>query len=74
MVCQSSVEQSLTEQDITHLQESIQGDTPSGDEQEHNGALESKGKFSAGNFLINPLEPKNTEKLKVKIADLGSAC
>lgn len=76
MVCQSSVEQSLTQQDITHLQESIRADTPSGDEQEreHNGTLDSKGKFSAGNFLINPLEPKNAEKLKVKIADLGNAC
>nr|7ZKS_A Chain A, SRSF protein kinase 1 [Homo sapiens] len=28
----------------------------------------------AGNFLVNPLEPKNAEKLKVKIADLGNAC
>ncbi|XP_028632850.1 SRSF protein kinase 1 isoform X2 [Grammomys surdaster] len=76
MLCQSSVEQSLTRQDITHLQESIRADTPSGDEQEqeHNGALDSKGKFSAGSFLINPLEPKNAEKLKVKIADLGNAC
>lgn len=76
MVCQSSVEQSLAQQDITHLQDSIRADTPSGDEQEreHNGALDSKGKFSAGNFLINPLEPKNAEKLKVKIADLGNAC
>lgn len=76
MVCQSSVEQSLTQQDITHLQESVRADTPSGDEQEqeHNGTLDSKGKFSAGNFLINPLEPKNAEKLKVKIADLGNAC
>lgn len=76
MVCQSSVDQSLAQQDITHLQESIRADTPSpsGDEQEHNGTLDSKGKFSAGNFLINPLEPKNAEKLKVKIADLGNAC
>uniref|UniRef100_A0A8I5XV63 non-specific serine/threonine protein kinase n=1 Tax=Rattus norvegicus TaxID=10116 RepID=A0A8I5XV63_RAT len=78
MACQASVERSLTltQQDITHLQERIRAHTPSGDEQEreHNGALDSKGKFSAGNFLINPLEPKNAEKLKVKIADLGNAC
>uniref|UniRef100_A0A8C6GQQ1 non-specific serine/threonine protein kinase n=1 Tax=Mus spicilegus TaxID=10103 RepID=A0A8C6GQQ1_MUSSI len=74
MVCQSSAEQSLTRQDITQLEESIRADTPSGDEQEPNGALDSKGKFSAGNFLINPLEPKNAEKLQVKIADLGNAC
>lgn len=32
------------------------------------------GKSAAGNFLLNPLEPKNADKLKVKIADLGNAC
>jgi len=32
------------------------------------------GKLTAGNFLLNPLEPKNADKLKVKIADLGNAC
>lgn len=74
MVCQSSVDQSLSEQDISQLQESIRAEIPSGDEQEHNGPLDNKGKFTAGNFLINPLEPKNAEKLKVKIADLGNAC
>ncbi|XP_049996736.1 SRSF protein kinase 1 [Alexandromys fortis] len=76
MVCQSSVDQSLIEQDISQLQESIRAEIPSGDEQEqeHNGPLDNKGKFTAGNFLINPLEPKNAEKLKVKIADLGNAC
>lgn len=51
MVCQSSVEQPLTSQDITHLQESIREDIPSGDEQEqeqeHNGALDSKGTIEA---------------------------
>lgn len=74
MVCQSTVDQSLSEQDISQLQESIRADIPSGDEQEHNGPLDNKGKSTAGNFLINPLEPKNAEKLKVKIADLGNAC
>uniref|UniRef100_A0A8C3TAY2 non-specific serine/threonine protein kinase n=2 Tax=Chelydra serpentina TaxID=8475 RepID=A0A8C3TAY2_CHESE len=32
------------------------------------------GKSTAGNFLLNPLEPRNADKLKVKIADLGNAC
>lgn len=32
------------------------------------------GKSTPGNFLLNPLEPKNADKLKVKIADLGNAC
>ncbi|CAB1330263.1 unnamed protein product [Coregonus sp. 'balchen'] len=28
----------------------------------------------AGNLLVNPLEPLNADRLKVKIADLGNAC
>ncbi|XP_077017707.1 SRSF protein kinase 1 isoform X1 [Tamandua tetradactyla] len=77
MVCQSSnIDQSFSEQDISQLQESIRAEIPCEDEQEqeHNGPLDNKGKSTAGNFLVNPLEPKNAEKLKVKIADLGNAC
>ncbi|XP_036622712.1 SRSF protein kinase 1 isoform X2 [Trichosurus vulpecula] len=69
-----SVEQSFSEQEISQLQESIRAELPSEDENENNGPLDNKGKSSAGNFLLNPLEPKNAEKLKVKIADLGNAC
>lgn len=29
---------------------------------------------SAGNMLVNPLDPLNADKLQVKIADLGNAC
>lgn len=78
MMCQSSsnVDQSFSEQDISQLQESIRAEIPCEDEQEqeHNGPLDNKGKSTAGNFLVNPLEPKNAEKLQVKIADLGNAC
>uniref|UniRef100_A0A8C7V895 non-specific serine/threonine protein kinase n=1 Tax=Oncorhynchus mykiss TaxID=8022 RepID=A0A8C7V895_ONCMY len=36
---------------------------------------ESEGtKLAAGNLLVNPLEPLNAGRLKVKIADLGNAC
>ncbi|XP_034028183.1 SRSF protein kinase 1a isoform X2 [Thalassophryne amazonica] len=40
------------------------------------GAHESlrNGKLTAGSMLINPLEPHNADKIKVKIADLGNAC
>ncbi|KAM9430469.1 SRSF protein kinase 1-like isoform 3-T3 [Salvelinus alpinus] len=31
-------------------------------------------KLAAGNLLVNPLEPLNAGRLKVKIADLGNAC
>uniref|UniRef100_A0A8C5AE08 non-specific serine/threonine protein kinase n=1 Tax=Gadus morhua TaxID=8049 RepID=A0A8C5AE08_GADMO len=34
----------------------------------------SRGKLSAGALLVNPLEPVNADKIKVKIADLGNAC
>ncbi|XP_037375486.1 SRSF protein kinase 1 isoform X4 [Talpa occidentalis] len=78
MMYQSSlnVDQSFCGQDISQLQESIRAEIPCEDEQEqeHNGPLDNKGKSTAGNFLVNPLEPKNAEKLKVKIADLGNAC
>ncbi|XP_025908971.1 SRSF protein kinase 1 isoform X1 [Nothoprocta perdicaria] len=76
MVCQptASEEQLLSEQEISHLQESIRTEIPSEDENENNCPAENKGKSTAGNFLLNPLEPKNADKLKVKIADLGNAC
>ncbi|XP_059359668.1 SRSF protein kinase 1-like isoform X2 [Carassius carassius] len=31
-------------------------------------------KLSSGSLLVNPLEPINADKIKVKIADLGNAC
>ncbi|XP_019478693.1 SRSF protein kinase 1 [Meleagris gallopavo] len=76
MVCQptSSEEQSFNQQEISHLQESIRTEMPSEDENENNSPADNKGKSTAGNFLLNPLEPKNADKLKVKIADLGNAC
>ncbi|XP_039722894.1 SRSF protein kinase 3 isoform X3 [Pteropus medius] len=30
--------------------------------------------FGASNLLVNPLEPQNADKIKIKIADLGNAC
>ncbi|XP_061591137.1 SRSF protein kinase 3 isoform X2 [Cololabis saira] len=30
--------------------------------------------FSSSDFVINPLDPQNADKLRVKIADLGNAC
>ncbi|XP_068275248.1 SRSF protein kinase 1 isoform X5 [Nyctibius grandis] len=76
MVCQptSNEERSFNEQEINHLQESIRTELPSEDENENNSPSDNKGKSAAGNFLLNPLEPKNADKLKVKIADLGNAC
>ncbi|XP_069489539.1 SRSF protein kinase 1 isoform X1 [Ambystoma mexicanum] len=57
---------------ISELQESIRSEMPS--EDDDNGSLDNKEKSTAGNFLLNPLDPQNAEKLQVKIADLGNAC
>nr|XP_056723627.1 SRSF protein kinase 1 [Euleptes europaea] len=77
VVCQatSREDQYFNEQQISNLQESIRAEIPSEDENENSGTSESgKGKSAAGNFLLNPLEPSNADKIKVKIADLGNAC
>ncbi|KAG7477785.1 hypothetical protein MATL_G00073170 [Megalops atlanticus] len=34
----------------------------------------SDAKLAAGSLLVNPLEPLNADKIRVKIADLGNAC
>ncbi|XP_037540818.1 SRSF protein kinase 1a [Nematolebias whitei] len=46
------------------------------DETECHGIPESlrNGKLTAGSLLVNPLDPINSDKIKVKIADLGNAC
>lgn len=31
-------------------------------------------KIAAGNLLVDPLDPLNADKIRVKIADLGNAC
>ncbi|XP_048354199.1 SRSF protein kinase 1 isoform X2 [Sphaerodactylus townsendi] len=75
-VCQanSREQQYFNEQQISHLQESIRAEIPSEDENENGTSETGKGKSAAGNFLLNPLEPGNADKIKVKIADLGNAC
>uniref|UniRef100_A0A6Q2XQS7 non-specific serine/threonine protein kinase n=1 Tax=Esox lucius TaxID=8010 RepID=A0A6Q2XQS7_ESOLU len=30
--------------------------------------------FSSSDFLVNPLDPQNADKIRIKIADLGNAC
>ncbi|XP_054859511.1 SRSF protein kinase 3 isoform X1 [Eublepharis macularius] len=42
--------------------------------QRERGGLLSPSTFGTSEFLVNPLEPQNAEKIKVKIADLGNAC
>uniref|UniRef100_A0A672PWK5 non-specific serine/threonine protein kinase n=1 Tax=Sinocyclocheilus grahami TaxID=75366 RepID=A0A672PWK5_SINGR len=37
-------------------------------------SLLSPNTYSAADFLVNPLEPQNADKIRIKIADLGNAC
>nr|XP_029477296.1 SRSF protein kinase 3-like isoform X1 [Oncorhynchus nerka] len=43
-----------------------------GRDSQHSGL--SPSMFSAADFLVNPLEPQNADKIRIKIADLGNAC
>ncbi|XP_050783195.1 SRSF protein kinase 3 isoform X2 [Gopherus flavomarginatus] len=41
---------------------------------ERGGLLSPSAPFSASEFLVNPLDPQNADRIRVKIADLGNAC
>ncbi|KAM4663173.1 SRSF protein kinase 3 isoform 1-T1 [Discoglossus pictus] len=41
---------------------------------ERGGILSPGLPFRSGEFLVNPLDPQNADKIEVKIADLGNAC
>ncbi|KAK1801096.1 hypothetical protein P4O66_022796 [Electrophorus voltai] len=43
-------------------------------ERDSQRSLLSPNTFSAADFLVNPLEPQNADKIRIKIADLGNAC
>ncbi|KAM9325242.1 SRSF protein kinase 3 [Gastrophryne carolinensis] len=41
---------------------------------ERGGLLSPNLSFKSADFLVNPLDPLNADKISVKIADLGNAC
>ncbi|KAL6459270.1 hypothetical protein MHYP_G00327420 [Metynnis hypsauchen] len=43
-------------------------------ERDSQRSLLSPNTFSAADFLVNPLDPQNADKICIKIADLGNAC
>nr|XP_042717332.1 SRSF protein kinase 3 [Chrysemys picta bellii] len=43
-------------------------------QRERGGLLSPSAPFSASEFLVNPLDPQNADRIRVKIADLGNAC
>ncbi|XP_036844794.1 SRSF protein kinase 3 isoform X1 [Oncorhynchus mykiss] len=64
------------EQNRSHGEEEEEEATEMLDNIQYGGEQESlkDAKLAAGNLLVNPLEPLNAGRLKVKIADLGNAC
>ncbi|XP_077463385.1 SRSF protein kinase 1a [Stigmatopora argus] len=56
------------------LQEEIQGNICREQGEDESDESLQNGKQTAGSLLVNPLEPINADKIKVKIADLGNAC
>ncbi|XP_032423039.1 SRSF protein kinase 3 isoform X3 [Xiphophorus hellerii] len=38
------------------------------------GCSSGRDGFSSSDFVLNPLDPQNADRLRVKIADLGNAC
>ncbi|XP_061112867.1 SRSF protein kinase 1a isoform X3 [Conger conger] len=50
------------------------GRTPTEDVPENQEESLRNAKLAAGNLLVNPLEPFNSDKIQVKLADLGNAC
>ncbi|XP_047619985.1 SRSF protein kinase 3 isoform X3 [Phacochoerus africanus] len=46
----------------------------SSNQRETGGLLSPSTPFGASNLLVNPLEPQNADKIRIKIADLGNAC
>ncbi|KAM8863215.1 SRSF protein kinase 1a [Spinachia spinachia] len=58
-----------------HLPDGLEeGELDQGLLQGEDGPESPNGKLTAGSLLVNPLEPLNSDKIKVKIADLGNAC
>ncbi|XP_030641022.1 SRSF protein kinase 3 [Chanos chanos] len=49
----------------------LSGYSTGGDSQR---SLFSPNAYSAADFLVNPLEAQNADKIRIKIADLGNAC
>ncbi|XP_044856554.1 LOW QUALITY PROTEIN: SRSF protein kinase 3, partial [Mauremys mutica] len=43
-------------------------------QRQRGGRLSPSAPFSAAQFLVNPLDPHNADRIRVKIADLGNAC
>uniref|UniRef100_A0A8C8SV61 non-specific serine/threonine protein kinase n=1 Tax=Pelusios castaneus TaxID=367368 RepID=A0A8C8SV61_9SAUR len=41
---------------------------------ESGGLLSPSAPFGASEFLVNPLDPRNADRIRIKIADLGNAC
>ncbi|XP_051524385.1 SRSF protein kinase 1-like [Myxocyprinus asiaticus] len=68
-----TVDQEQLEVGELHPGEEDQQKCRSGAREQNKEKLKN-GKLAAGSLLVNPLDPLNSDKIKVKIADLGNAC
>lgn len=55
-------------------EEACEAPKEAAEKDDNEAALMGDGKQTAADFLINPLEPQNADKIRVKVADLGNAC
>ncbi|XP_077304350.1 SRSF protein kinase 1-like [Lithobates pipiens] len=73
MLPQPSDDQQLRQSEVEEASQQQSSGVP---EEEKASAKTEDGdeKSTASDFLLNPLDPQNADKIKVKIADLGNAC
>uniref|UniRef100_A0A671LRS9 non-specific serine/threonine protein kinase n=1 Tax=Sinocyclocheilus anshuiensis TaxID=1608454 RepID=A0A671LRS9_9TELE len=58
---------------ISGREQPEEGELPSGEQDQQKTRTRAR-ELNKDNLLVNPLEPLNADKIKVKIADLGNAC
>ncbi|KAM9305155.1 SRSF protein kinase 1-like [Gastrophryne carolinensis] len=72
MLCQQSDNQKPDPCDTEDSNQQQTGELSKKEQEEPPKTKEEKN--SPVDFLLNPLDPQNAEKIKVKVADLGNAC
>lgn len=72
MLPQPSDDQQLRQSEVEEASQQQRSEGP--EEEKTSAKTEDGDEKTASDFLLNPLEPQNADKIKVKIADLGNAC
>ncbi|XP_073489758.1 SRSF protein kinase 1-like [Aquarana catesbeiana] len=74
MLPQPSDDQQLRQSEVEEASQQQRSGVPEEEEKASAKTEDSDEKSTASDFLLNPLDPQNADKIKVKIADLGNAC